>query len=228
MDAGVSRPGAPVSPRDESREAALDGHRAAGVALARVLPSLGHSGAYLAEGEAAVRLVRVVARALGDDGDGDRLKDLGRAAPLDHRTPSSDHRPDTGHRLLVPLEQLDGLAGGVQPERRLHSEHGDVVLWDAVTVRRVPLVHDYLGDRVGAAARGFGRCSSADRDPLGRVGHAVGGRDHPLVRDDAAAAEAEAETLKGDLVGHVLDAGVRPADYLPGRGEGVEGRRRAR
>ena len=228
VDAWVSGPCAAVAPRDEARETAVDGHRTARITLAGVLPTLGHGGAYLAEREAPVRFVGFVARALGNDRHGDRLKYLGRATALHDRAPSSDDRADTRHGFLVLLEQLDGLAGRVQLERSLHPQHGHVVLGHAVTVRIVFLVHDYLGNAVGTPARGFGRGSSADREPLGRVGHAVGGRHHPLVRDDAPTAETEAETLKGYLVGHLLDPRVRTADYLPGRGEGVQHRFRHR
>lgn len=228
VDAWVSGPCAAVAPRDEARETAVDGHRAARVALAGILSTLGQSGAYLAGRKAPVRFVGLVARALGNDRHGDRLKYLGRAATFRNRAPSSDDSADTYHGLFVLLEQLDGLAGRVQLERSLHSQHGHVVLRHAVTVRIVILVHDYLGNAVGTPARGFGRGSSADREPLGWVGHAVGGRHHPLVRDDAAAAEAEAETLKGYLVGHLLDPRVRTADYLPSRGERIQHRFRHR
>lgn len=176
VNAGVSLPGAAVAPRHDSCQFAADGQRTAGIALAGVLSSFGHSCTDLSLGKASVALVGFVAGTLGHDGHVHGLQDIRGATALLDSSPSGHRGLHSRNRLFVLIEQRNRFASFVQFEWGLDLKNGDVVLGNSVPVGYVVLVRDYLRDLVQGSSGGFGSGASSNRDRSSRPGRTCNGQ----------------------------------------------------
>lgn len=203
VHAGVFRCAAPHAPRDDADQISIDDQRPSRIPLARVPAPLRESGAQLALGHAAEPRVILVAFHFRDEGHRDLVED---GRNLD------DGLPPAGHQAVfadegggVPLVELDRFPRGVEFERALDAEEGDVVGRYAVQIGRVPLVPDDPLDLVQRAARvHVGRAGAYLVRGRGVRGAVASGQ-HPVGAYDAPTAYVVTVLSKGDLVRRLVD-----------------------